>query len=329
MKYAGDVSDTGATDAVANVKLDHQLKLSGTTFNKTDKQYKEEDWTSDNIAVVSNAVDKDGNAVMNLKLAKDLKDLHSSTYTTTETTGKGDQQKTTRYTTTIDSKGLKITDGPSITNTGVDAGNKAITNVGSGADAASGSYTTTTNAANIGDVQNIVKDAIDSASDTTNKALAGKANIDASNIGANAEKWGSAIGTGEIKADDGRMVTGKTVYGEVRPKDNGNYVKKDKTTGENLSALDSKIGKLDETKKYNYIDSKSTTSISDNLGKLDTQVKNNADAIQRNSESIQNITNNVQNLSDNAVQYDKDSNKSKVTLAGKDGTTITKVKEGV
>ena len=37
----------------------------------------------------------------------------------------------------------------------------------------------------------------------------------------------------------------------------------------------------------------------------------------------------MKNLSDNAVQYDKDSNKSKVTLAGgKDGTTITNVKDG-
>ena len=52
MKYAGDVSETGATDAVANVKLDHQLKLSGTTFNDT-KKYNAADWTSDNIAVVS------------------------------------------------------------------------------------------------------------------------------------------------------------------------------------------------------------------------------------------------------------------------------------
>lgn len=194
-------------------------------------------------------------------------------------------------------------------------------------------------------VNTAINNAITNAGTATDTKLAGKANVDASNIGANlkgadgkaasaeaqkanAEKWGSAIGTGEIKADDSRMVTGDTVYNEVRPKKDGNYVQKDKTTGENLSALDSKIGKLDETKKYNYIDSGKDVSISDNLTKLDTQVKNNADAIQKNSESIQNITNNVKNLSDNAVQYDKDSNKSKVTLAGKDGTTITHVKDG-
>ena len=190
----------------------------------------------------------------------------------------------------------------------------------------------------------MVNDAKTELTDGAN-GLNNKANIDASNIGANlkhadgsvasaddqkanAEKWGSAIGTGEIKADDGRMVTGKTVYNEVRPTEDGSYVKKNLTTGENLSALDSKIGKLDETKKYNYIDSGKDVSISNNLTKLDTQVKNNADAIKENSKSIQDITNNVKNLSDNAVQYDEDSNKSKVTLAGKDGTIITNVKDG-
>ena len=113
------------------------------------------------------------------------------------------------------------------------------------------------------------------------------------------------------------MVTGKTVYDEVRPKVDGSYVKKDKTTGENLSALDSKIGSLDQD--GNYI--KKDDSVSKNLSTLDTQVKNNA-------ESIQNITNNVKNLSNNAVQYDEGSNKTKVTLGGEGGTTITNVKDG-
>lgn len=290
LKFKGD-----DTKVIAK-KLNNTMEIIGGANS--------ENLTDGNIGV--NSTDK---GQLKVQLAKDLTGITSIGNQKTE----GD--KTT---------GAKITLG----NDGsVDVNGGKITNVGSGADA-SGSYTTKTNAANIGDVQNIVKSAVDSAADTTNKALADKANIDASNIGANAEKWGSAIGTGEIKADDGRMVTGKTVYDEVRPKNDGSYVKKDKTTGENLSALDSKIGKLDETKTYNYIDSGKDVSISDNLGKLDTQVKNNADAIQRNSESIQNITNSVEKLGDNAVQYDKDSNKTKVTLGGKGGTTITNVNDG-
>ena len=318
LKFKGD------DETVISKKLNNTLEIIGGA---------KDNLTKGNIGVVSE------NGKLNVRLAKDLTGLNSTTYTTT--TGEGESATTS--TTVVNGNGLTITDGPSITNKGIDGGNKVITNVGSGIKPdANGKYTVTNqnkgNAANIGDVQNIVKDAKDELISGDN-GLNNKANVDASNIGANlknaedqktnAEKWGSAIGTGEIKADDGRMVTGKTVYDEVRPTEDGSYVKKDKTTGENLSALDSKIGKLDEMKKYNYIDSGKDVSISDNLTKLDTQVKNNADAIQKNSEYIQNITNNVKNLSDNAVQYDKDSNKTKVTLGGGEGgTTITNVKDG-
>ena len=285
-------------------------------------------------------VNSDGDK-LKVQLSKDLTGMNSTTYTTT--TGEGESATTS--TTVVNGNGLTITDGPSITNKGIDGGNKVITNVGSGIEKnKNGKYTVTKqnqgNAANIGDVQNMVNDAKTELTDGAN-GLNNKANIDASNIGANlknadgsvasaedqkanAEKWGSAIGTGEIKADDGRMVTGKTVYDEVRPTKDGSYVKKDKTTGENLSALDSKIGSMD--KDGNYI--KKDDSISNNLSALDTHVKANENAIKKNSESIQNITNNVKNLSDNAVQYDKDSNKTTVTLAGKGGTTITNVKDG-
>ena len=321
LKFKGD--DT----TVINKKLNNTMEIIGGAKG---------DLTENNIGVNST---KEGK--LKVQLSKNLTGMNSTTYTTT--TGEGDSATTS--TTVVNGNGLTITNGPSITNKGVDGGNKVITNVGSGIEKdADGKYTVTDqnkgNAANVGDVQNMVNDAKKELTDGAN-GLNKKANIDASNIGtnlknadgsaastdaqkANAEKWGSAIGTGEIKADDGRMVTGKTVYDEVRPTEDGNYVKKDQTTGENLSALDSKIGKLD--KDGNYI--KKDDSISNNLSTLDTQVKNNADAIQKNSESIQNITNNVKNLSDNAVQYDKDSNKSKVTLAGKDGTTITNVKDG-
>ncbi|WP_440339383.1 ESPR-type extended signal peptide-containing protein, partial [Megasphaera elsdenii] len=197
MKYAGDTGDA------ANVALNHQLKLSGTTFgeDKVHKSYDEKDWTSDNIAVVSDKVDKDGNAVMNLKLSKDLKDLNSSTYTTTETTGEGDQKQTTDYTTTIDSNGVtiqskvtkddktEVVNGPSMTIDGINGGGKQITNVGDGFKKnADGSYTISEtdkkNAANIGDVQTIVDKATKDLTEGTN-GLNNKANIDASNIGSN------------------------------------------------------------------------------------------------------------------------------------------------
>ena len=257
MKYAGDTGD------IANVKLDHQLKLSGTTFNDT-KRYNAADWTSDNIAVVSNAVDSDGNAVMNLKLAKDLKNLNSSTYTTTETTGTGDQQKSTTYTTTIDSEGLTIqsstdgttTNGPSVTKDGINAGGKAITNIGSVVK--DGKYTDDqkNNAATLGDVSDIVKAEVkDVNTDLTDvkSDLDKKANVDASNIGSNIKvyktgddktpvsddeatkkkqtenenAWGAAIGTGKVadpKSDTNgskQLVTGGTVYTAIHDTLNG------------------------------------------------------------------------------------------------------------
>lgn len=308
MKYAGDFGDGAA------VKLDKTVNIKGNVKEGA----KSDDFVDGNIAVVANK--KGDNGELQIKLNKNLTGLNSATYTTT--TGEGESAKTS--TTTVDGNGLTIMNGPSITNNGVDAGKKAITNVGNGIEKDSaGKYTVTDqnkgNAANIGDVQNMVNEAVDSAADTTNKALAGKANVDASNIGANlkgedgktpateAEKtnnenaWGSAIGTGKIEANNGQLVTGKTVYEYNKPvAEDGktlNYVSEGKTTGQNLGALDA-------------------------------QVKNNADAIKKNSESIQNITNNVKNLSDNAVQYDKDSNKTKVTLSGDGGTTITNVKDG-
>ena len=300
LKFKGD--DT----TVIAKKLNNTLEIIGGADSKN--------LTEDNIGV--NSTDK---GQLKVQLAKDLTGITSIS-----------NQKTEGGKTT----GAKITLG---TDGSVDVNGGKMTNVGSGIEKdANGKYTVTDqnkgNAANIGDVQNMVNDAKKDLTEGAN-GLNKKANIDASNIGANlkgadgkaasaeaqkanAEKWGSAIGTGEIKADDGRMVTGKTVYDEVRPKEDGNYVKTNQTTGENLSALDNQIGKLD--KDGNYI--KKEANISQNLGTLDNQVKTNADA-------ITNINSNIGKLSDSVVKYDGD-DKSKVTLAGKDGTTITNVKDG-
>lgn len=320
LKFKGD--DT----TVINKKLNSTLDIIGGADSRN--------LTEGNIGVNST---KEGK--LKVQLAKDLKGITSiGNQTTTKVDGKDVNT------------GAKITLGADGTTTisGGDvnvSGNK-ITHVGSGIEKdANGKYTVTDqnkgNAANIGDVQNMVNDAKTELISGDN-GLNNKANIDASNIGANLKgedgktpasddekttnenAWGKAIGTGKIEANNGQLVTGDTVYNEVRPKEDGNYVKTNQTTGANLSALDSKIGKLDDD--GNYI--KKDDSISKNLSTLDAQVKTNADNIANNTKSIQNITNSVKNLSDNAVQYDKDSNKTKVTLGGEGGTTITNVKDG-
>ncbi|HHW7570637.1 TPA: YadA-like family protein [Mannheimia haemolytica] len=63
--------------------------------------------------------------------------------------------------TTLNDSGLTITNGPSVTNTGISAGNKQITNVSSGLTDANGQKTdlanaTTTNAVNVGDLKDTV-----------------------------------------------------------------------------------------------------------------------------------------------------------------------------
>ncbi len=276
MKYAGDTGDA------ANVALNHQLKLSGTTFgeDKVHKSYDEKDWTSDNIAVVSDKVDKDGNAVMNLKLSKDLKDLNSSTYTTTETTGEGDQKKTTTYTTIINGKGLTIqsgeqgsttsTSGPSITIDGIDGGGKAITNISSGIEKDDkGNYTDKSklSAANINDVQTIVNDAKKDLTDGKN-GLNNKANVDASNIGenlkdadgraastdavkTNKDAWASAIGTNEVKEGNKQLVTSDAVAKELANKADKSYVDQELGKKADKTYVDEKLNtKADKSEVY-------------------------------------------------------------------------------
>ena len=320
LKFKGD--DT----TVINKKLNSTLDIIGGADSRN--------LTEGNIGVNST---KEGK--LKVQLAKDLKGITSiGNQTTTKVDGK---DVTTGAKITLGADGTTTISGGDVNV----SGNK-ITHVGSGIEKdANGKYTVTDqnkgNAANIGDVQNMVNDAKTELISGDN-GLNNKANIDASNIGANLKgedgktpasddekttnenAWGKAIGTGKIEANNGQLVTGDTVYNEVRPKEDGNYVKTNQTTGANLSALDSKIGKLDDD--GNYI--KKDDSISKNLSTLDAQVKTNADNIANNTKSIQNITNSVKNLSDNAVQYDKDSNKTKVTLGGEGGTTITNVKDG-
>lgn len=120
-----------------------------------------------------------------------------------------------------------------------------------------------------GDIYNYIQDVTGGA--VTPEDLEKKANVDASNVGANGPQdndkaWGEALGTGAVEDGDGRLVTGDTVFdalsdlkadgtvaegvekavsggtvfSEVRPED-GNYVARDNTTGENLSALDTAV----------------------------------------------------------------------------------------
>lgn len=127
------------------------------------------------------------------------------------------------------------------------------------------------------------------------------AKVDASNIGVNLqsadgttavtdeekktneEAWGNAIGLGAVASGDSRLVSGKTMYTELRSGiTSTNTIDAGKTVAQNLNALDQAIGKA--TANGTYITT--TDSVTGNLTKLDTQVKSNADAIQTNMSNI-------------------------------------------
>ena len=127
---------------------------------------------------------------------------------------------------------------------------------------------------------------------------------------------------GEVAENNTGLVTGGTVYTAV----NAETAARTKAD----TALSDRIGTLNANGNYIQKDG----SVSSNLSTLDTQVKANADAINKEKTdreaAVTNVTSTVSTLSDNAVKYDTDSNKGKgkVTLAGEGGTTITNVKDG-
>ena len=146
---------------------------------------------------------------------------------------------------------------------------------------------------------------IQTQSGTTKEQLDKKANADASNVGKNATAadgsaadnsaaWGNALGTGAVESGDGKLVTGGTVYSEVRPQTDGNYVKKSSTTSANLTALDKQV-------KTN------TDSIAENSDKITANaqgIAKNAQNIETNTKDIaanaQNIAANSQKIKTNA-----------------------------
>lgn len=151
-KYAGDFGDG------ASVKLNKTVTIKGNVAAGKTK----DDFVDGNIAVVANKSQNGEDGELLIKLNKDLTGLNSATYTTSTKNG----DVTTTSTTVVDGTGLKIENGPSITNTGIDGGKHQITNVASGKDGkmydtAVEGHRNWNNAANIGDVTNIAKSAAD------------------------------------------------------------------------------------------------------------------------------------------------------------------------
>ena len=123
MAYGGDSGN------VIKKKLNEQLDIKGGVTN-------EDDLTENNIGVISK------NNILNVRLAKDLKDLYSITFNNgangangkTVVNGEGMTIKDAAGNplTAVTKDGVKITDGPSMTKDGIDAAGKKVTNVQDG-----------------------------------------------------------------------------------------------------------------------------------------------------------------------------------------------------
>ena len=123
MAYGGDSGN------VIKKKLNEQLDIKGGVTN-------EADLTENNIGVISK------NNILNVRLAKDLKDLNSITFnngangangkTVVNGAGMTINDAAGNPLTAVTKDGVKITDGPSMTKDGIDAAGKKVTNVQDG-----------------------------------------------------------------------------------------------------------------------------------------------------------------------------------------------------
>ena len=144
--YAGDVKAAAAAANKFTRKLGEQTNIVGGVADASKL-------TDGNIGVVSNGTD-----TLNIKLAKNVK-------VDSVTTGN----------TVINNNGLTVGGKIYVTNNGINANNQTITNVASGGN-------TTTNAANIGDVQTAVNNAVTNVTNTlTAKGLDFEGNDGAAN----------------------------------------------------------------------------------------------------------------------------------------------------
>ena len=122
MLYGGD------TGTVIKKKLNNQVNVKGGVTDATKLS------AEDNIGVIS-----DGTDTLMLRLAKDLKGLNSATFnngtngnTVVNGGGMTINDAAGNPLTSITKDGVTITDGPSMTKDGIDAGDKKITNVADG-----------------------------------------------------------------------------------------------------------------------------------------------------------------------------------------------------
>lgn len=125
--------------------------------------------------------------------------------------------------------------------------------------------------------------------------IRGKANVDASNVGQNGDidttgLWGEALGVGEVREINNKLVNGSTVYKEVRPPGMliaYNYIAEQKTTADNLISLDTKLKEVDDEVKSIVMPTFDTSGLARiNLANIDYDAEAKINGIARSSIEI-------------------------------------------
>ncbi|MFR5650920.1 MAG: ESPR-type extended signal peptide-containing protein [Veillonella parvula] len=205
----------------ANVGGVQTNKLGSTITVQGEGKADDADYSGENIKTFINQ-DNDGNTIINVRLAKNLKGLDSITFNNgtngangkTVVNGEGMtvQDKDGNPLTAVTKDGVKITNGPSMTKDGIDASNKKITNVADGTDSkdavnksqldkAAAAATTTVTAGN-----NVQVDKTTNADGSTNYKVGLKDQV---TMGTDPTKQIAMDGTtGTIKAGDNITIDG-------------------------------------------------------------------------------------------------------------------------
>ncbi|MES9635732.1 hypothetical protein, partial [Megasphaera elsdenii] len=187
--------------------------------------------------------------------------------------------------------------------------------------------------------------------------ISGKADVSAGNVGqnftkysdaaktddekkaeriANENDWGQALGTGKIANSDAtvadadtngskQLVTGNTVYKEVRPASDGTYIKTANTTAQNLTELDKQVGRGVQYDTVNdTVDKTKITLAGGTDGTTITNVKagtNNMDAV-----NVKQLNDKISDVTYTAGDGIDLSNKK---ISAKAGTGITVDNKGI
>ena len=247
--YKGKAGETATDPAKAAWSFD----INGTALTTENKAPQDTTYTDGNIQI--NKTTLHGQNTYDVKLNNKL--------------NLTEQGSLTAGNTKLDTTGLVITDGPKVTKAGIDAGNQVINNVTDGK--------ISTNSKEAINGSQLYK--VEQKSTKNEKDIANIKTGDFFDQKTITNVTNKLTDGGEIVKDNAHLVTGGTIYTELRPTD-GTYVKTANTTAGNLNALDTQTktntDAIANIKTGDFFDNTTITNITKKLTDGGEIVKDNA-----------------------------------------------------